>query len=50
VNGKRHGNYFLLKADHFDFKLEPISEARANAPSILPTGNGSPDNRQSSGL
>ncbi len=24
VNGKHHGNYFLLKSDHFDIKLEPV--------------------------
>jgi hypothetical protein len=23
VNGKHHGNYFLLKSDHFEIKLEP---------------------------
>jgi PEGA domain len=23
ITGKRHGNYFLLKSDHFELKLEP---------------------------
>lgn len=25
VNGRHHGNYFLLKSRHFDIRLEPIS-------------------------
>jgi hypothetical protein len=24
INGRRHGSYFLLKANHFEIKLEPI--------------------------
>jgi hypothetical protein len=31
VTGRHRGNYFLLKAEHFDIKLEPIS-----------SGNGQP--------
>lgn len=31
LTGRHEGNYFLLKADHFDFKLEATSEARAGA-------------------
>jgi hypothetical protein len=27
VNGKRHGNYFVLKSDHFEMKLAPRAEA-----------------------
>jgi hypothetical protein len=27
VNGKRRGNYFVLKSDHFDMKLAPGAEA-----------------------
>jgi hypothetical protein len=27
VNGKHHGNYFVLKSDHFDMKLTPGAEA-----------------------
>jgi hypothetical protein len=26
VSGKRHGNYFVLKSDHFDMKLAPGGE------------------------
>jgi|SRR5579863_4497437 len=26
VSGKRHGNYFVLKSDHFDMKLAPRAE------------------------
>jgi hypothetical protein len=26
VTGRHHGNYFLLKSDHFDIKLEPGTE------------------------
>ena len=29
LTGRREGSYFLLKADHFDFKLEAVSEAKA---------------------
>jgi len=25
INGRRHGNYFLLKSAHFNFKLDPVS-------------------------
>jgi hypothetical protein len=25
VNGRHHGNYFLLKSEHFEIKLDPIS-------------------------
>ena len=27
VSGRRHGNYFVLKSDHFDLKLTPGAEA-----------------------
>ena len=41
VTGKNHGKYFLLKADHFDFRLEQISEAKSAAPEpTVPGGNG----------
>jgi PEGA domain len=42
VTGKNHGKYFLLKADHFDFRLEQISEAKSAAPGpgSAPGGNG----------
>lgn len=41
VTGKNHGKYFLLKADHFDFRLEQISEAKSTAPEpTVPGGNG----------
>jgi hypothetical protein len=39
VNGRRHGNYFLLKGDHFDFRLEQVSEASAKTPMPTPGGN-----------
>jgi hypothetical protein len=29
VNGKRHGNYFVLKSDHFDMKLTRERKSRA---------------------
>ena len=32
VTGRRHGNYFLLKGDHFVFQLEQLSEASAKTP------------------
>jgi hypothetical protein len=35
VNGKRHGNYFVLKSDHFDMKLAP----RAEVPSTTSAGD-----------
>ncbi len=25
VNGRHHGNYFLLKSDHFDIRLDPVA-------------------------
>src|ERR1700747_2171457 len=40
VNGRRHGNYFLLKGDHFDFRLEQVSEARAKTPLQTPGEKG----------
>ena len=39
VTGRRHGNYFLLKGDHFDFRLEQVSEANAKTPMPTPGGN-----------
>jgi hypothetical protein len=34
VNGRRHGNYFLLKASRFDVKLDPVSYASAPVETI----------------
>ncbi len=44
LTGRHEGNYFLLKADHFDFKLEELSEARtgAAAPARKPAPIGEP--------
>ena len=37
VDGPRHEeNYFLLKADHFDFNSKRLSEARAGKPASPP--------------
>ena len=36
VTGRRHGNYFLLKGDHFTFQLEQVSEASAKTPTPTP--------------
>jgi serine protease Do len=30
LSGKHHGNYFLLRSDHFEIKLEPIHESAAS--------------------
>lgn len=30
LTGKHHGNYFLLRSDHFEIKLEPIHESAAS--------------------
>jgi hypothetical protein len=40
VTGRRHGNYFLLKGDHFVFQLEQLSEASAKTPAPPPVGHG----------
>jgi hypothetical protein len=40
VTGRRHGNYFLLKGDHFLFQLEQVSEANAKTPMLPPGGHG----------
>ena len=50
VTGKRHGSYFLLKGDHFDFQLEQVSEASAKAPTPAPGGHGGPSTEQSAAL
>ena len=39
VTGRRHGNYFLLKGDHFVFQLEQLSEASAKTPASPPPGH-----------
>jgi hypothetical protein len=39
VNGKHHGNYFLLKSDHFDIKLE---RAPLRTVTAAPTGKEGP--------
>ncbi|MGA8306424.1 MAG: PEGA domain-containing protein [Candidatus Acidiferrales bacterium] len=39
VTGRRHGNYFLLKGDHFVFQLEQLSEASAKTPVSPPPGH-----------
>jgi hypothetical protein len=36
VTGRRHGNYFLIKGDHFAFQLEQVSEANAKTPAPPP--------------
>ncbi len=48
LTGRHEGNYFLLKADHFDFKLEEISEARAGA--AAPAKRPAPIGEPASGL
>jgi hypothetical protein len=40
VTGRRHGNYFLLKGDHFVFQLEQLSEVSAKTPPPPPAGHG----------
>ena len=40
VTGRRHGNYFLLKGDHFVFQLEQLSEASAKTPASPPGRHG----------
>jgi hypothetical protein len=40
VTGRRHGNYFLLKGDHFLFQLEQLSEASAKTPAAPSGGHG----------
>ena len=37
LTGKHHGNYFLLRSDHFEIKLEPIHESTAST-STMETG------------
>jgi hypothetical protein len=48
VTGRRHGNYFLLKGDHFDFRLEQLSEASAKTPT--PGGNSGASSERSGPL
>jgi PEGA domain len=31
INGRHHGNYFLLKSSHFDIRLEPVSAGDGRA-------------------
>ena len=40
VTGRRHGNYFLLKGDHFLFQLEQLSEASTKTPAPSSGGHG----------
>lgn len=47
LTGRHEGSYFLLKADHFDFKLEAISEAKAGA---APSKKAAPIGEPASGL
>jgi hypothetical protein len=49
VTGKNHGKYFLLKADHFEFRLEQISEAKAT-PAPAPGGNGATSGGRNRGV
>jgi hypothetical protein len=37
LTGKHHGNYFLLRSDHFEIKLEPIHESTPST-STMETG------------
>lgn len=50
VTGRRHGNYFLLKGDHFDFRLEQVSEASAKTPMPTPGGNSGASSERSGPL
>jgi hypothetical protein len=52
VTGRRHGNYFLLKGDHFLFQLEQLSEASTKTPAPPPGGHGGAgtSSEQSGGL
>jgi hypothetical protein len=50
VTGRRHGNYFLLKGDHFTFQLEQVSEASAKTPTPTPGGHGGANGEQPGGL
>jgi hypothetical protein len=50
VTGKRHGSYFVLKGDHFDFQLEQVSEASAKTPTPAPGGRGGTTAEQSAAL
>jgi hypothetical protein len=47
LTGRHEGSYFLLKADHFDFKLEAIVEAKAGA---APSKKAAPIGEPASGL
>ncbi|MGH9686457.1 MAG: PEGA domain-containing protein [Candidatus Acidiferrales bacterium] len=31
INGRHHGNYFLLKATHFEIRLQPVSSGNGQA-------------------
>jgi hypothetical protein len=48
LTGRHEGNYFLLKADHFDFKLEAVSEARGGT--TAPNKKAEPIAEPASGL
>ena len=48
LTGRHEGNYFLLKADHFDFKLEAVSEAKTGA--AAPSRKAAPHGEPASGL
>jgi hypothetical protein len=50
VTGRWHGNYFLLKSDHFTFQLEQVSEASAKTPTPMPGGHGGTNSEQPGGL
>jgi hypothetical protein len=50
VTGKRHGNYFLLKGEHFAFQLERVSEASAKTPTPTPGGHSGANREQSAAL
>jgi len=50
VNGRSHGSYFLLKTDHFDFKLEPISEAKGEPAGPMPGEKGGANGERSGAL
>jgi serine protease Do len=47
LTGRHEGSYFLLKADHFDFKLEAVSEAKA---ATAPSKKAAPIGEPASGL
>lgn len=34
VNGRHHGDYFLLKSEHFDIKLDPLAQGKTPVETI----------------